>query len=298
MQEHEIRRGAVQMALAMLLSGTLGWFVLQSGQGVWNVVFARCVIGTLGLGLYSAWRLGSRSWGFTRISLLWCAAGGVALVGNWLLLFSAYRFCGMGLATVVYHTQPFWLVLLGRFWLGERLSARRALALLLAFAGLVLVVQPGRMGLGDMSGVGLALGAAVLYALATLISKRLPAAWLPSQVACVQTAVGVLLLWPLADLPALGHAGASWPYLAVIGLVHTVLMYILMYAAFRRLPTAWIGLLGFIYPLVALVVDDLAYGHALNAAQAAGVALIVIANVWGLQRQGALPAWRGRRMAG
>ncbi|MBF4189982.1 hypothetical protein ISX56_26275, partial [Serratia ureilytica] len=34
----EIKRGSLEMAAAMLISGSIGWFVLMSGQPVVNVV--------------------------------------------------------------------------------------------------------------------------------------------------------------------------------------------------------------------------------------------------------------------
>lgn len=285
-QQQSLRLGVLQMLAAMALSGTIGWFVLQSGQSVWNVVFVRCLLGTLGLGLYAWWRGQWRSWPFTGRSLAWCVAGGVALVANWLLLFNAYHYSSIGIATMVYHTQPFWLLLLGRVVLGEALTTRKLLALAVAFAGMLLIVQPGGGGSASLLGVGLALGAAVLYAVVTLISKQLPKTLLPTHIASVQTFTGVLLLWPLLDNATLWVTGAHWPYLATLGLVHTTLMYIVMYAAFRQLPTHWIGLLGFSYPVVALLVDYLAYGRLLDGWQLLGVVLIIAANLWGLQRQG------------
>lgn len=284
MTQQNLRTGVWQMLAAMALSGTIGWFVLQSGQSVWNVVFVRCVLGSLGLGLYAWWRGQWQTWPFTRRSLLWCIAGGVALVGNWLLLFNAYHYSSIGIATVVYHTQPFWLLLLSRLLLGEALTLRKLAAVAVAFAGMLLIVQPGQGGGSALLGILLALGAAMLYAVVTLISKQLPKTLAPTHIACVQTLTGVLLLWPLLDNASLWVAGSHWGYLATLGLVHTTLMYIIMYAAFRQLPTHWIGLLGFSYPVVALLVDYLAYGHLLDGWQLLGVLLIIAANVWGLQR--------------
>lgn len=40
-----LRRGSFEMTAAMLISGTIGWFVLVSGQPVLDVVFWRCVFG-------------------------------------------------------------------------------------------------------------------------------------------------------------------------------------------------------------------------------------------------------------
>jgi hypothetical protein len=42
-------RGITEMTLAMVISGTIGWFVLMSGRPVLDVVFWRCVFGALAL---------------------------------------------------------------------------------------------------------------------------------------------------------------------------------------------------------------------------------------------------------
>ncbi len=44
-----IRRGSFEMTAAMLVSGTIGWFVLSSGQPLADVVFWRCAIGAMTL---------------------------------------------------------------------------------------------------------------------------------------------------------------------------------------------------------------------------------------------------------
>ena len=47
--DSSIRRGSWEMVAAMLISGSIGWFVLVSGVSVIEVVFWRCVIGALTL---------------------------------------------------------------------------------------------------------------------------------------------------------------------------------------------------------------------------------------------------------
>ncbi len=41
----ELMQGSLRMSAAMVLSGTIGWFVVASGQPVVDVVFWRCVLG-------------------------------------------------------------------------------------------------------------------------------------------------------------------------------------------------------------------------------------------------------------
>ena len=42
-----ITHGTMEMSAAMLISGTIGWFVVVSGQTVFNVVFWRCLFAVL-----------------------------------------------------------------------------------------------------------------------------------------------------------------------------------------------------------------------------------------------------------
>lgn len=67
-------------------------------------------------------------------------------------------------------------------------------------------------------------------------------------------------------------------------------MYILLYGAIQRLPTHLTGALSFIYPIVAIIVDDVAFGHRLHLLQAIGAALILLAAAgttsgWSLRRK-------------
>ncbi|MEA3086194.1 MAG: hypothetical protein QOC89_3891 [Paraburkholderia sp.] len=54
MASNEIRRGAAEMTMAMLMSGTIGWLVVSSQQSPFNVVFFRCIFGGATLALVCA----------------------------------------------------------------------------------------------------------------------------------------------------------------------------------------------------------------------------------------------------
>jgi drug/metabolite transporter (DMT)-like permease len=109
----DIRRGTIEMTAAMLISGTIGWFVLVSGQPVENVVFWRCAFGVVALLAICA-ALGYLKPGIiTRRQLGIAVLGGIAIVSNWLLLFAAYPKSSISIATTVYNTQPFMLLGLG-----------------------------------------------------------------------------------------------------------------------------------------------------------------------------------------
>lgn len=274
-----IRRGSLEMVAAMLISGTIGWFVLVSGQPVLDVVFWRCVLGAGTLLLICAVMGFLKPGILSRTTFLLAVLSGVAIVGNWLLLFASYSRASIAIGTAVYNVQPFLLVGLAAVFLGERITAAKLTWLTLAFLGMLAIVSAHGQGQGGdeyLLGIGLALGAALLYAVAALIIKRLSGTP-PHLIALIQVSTGALLLAPWVGFGGLPAAPAALGSLVTLGVVHTGLMYVLLYSAIQRLPTALTGALSFIYPIAAILVDWVAFGHRLAPLQWLGVALILLA---------------------
>lgn len=289
-----LKRGSLEMIAAMLISGTIGWFVLVSGQSVVDVVFWRCVVGGAmlllvcrALGLLRAELLGRRV-------LTLAVVSGVAIVGNWLLLFASYSKASIAISTAVYNVQPFMLVGLGALFLGERITLVKLAWLAVAFLGMLAIVSAhgdtGASGENYLLGIALALGAALLYALAALIVKRLSGTP-PHLIALIQLLTGILMLAPLAGYQ-LPERPQAWASLVTLGILHTGVMYMLLYSAIQKLPTALTGALSFVYPIAAIIVDWLAFDHRLGALQWLGVAAILLAAA-GMQQGWSL---RGARL--
>lgn len=270
-----LQHGIWQMTLAMLISGSIGVFVLLSGLPVIDVVFWRCVIGAIALLVVIRCTRQPLAT-LTRKRLLLAIVGGVALVLNWLLLFAAYGRISIGLATVVYNTQPFMLVLMSML-LGETVSRLKWGWLLLSFSGIVLLLLSdiNTASSAGITGIAMALGAAFFYALTAIITRRL-ASVAPLHIAFIQVVAGMVMLLPLTHLPAFTRA-FPWHLLLILGIVHTGIMYQLLYSAIQKLPTPLIGSLSFIYPLVAVILDNLFFGHTLSPLQLAGGVVILIA---------------------
>lgn len=270
-------RGAIEMISAMVISGTVGWFVVMSGQPPESVVFWRCLFGALAMLAVCGWLGQLRRGLLSRRQAGLCVLGGVALALNWTLLFGAYGHASISVATIVYHTQPFMLVALGALCFKEKPGARKLACLALAFGGLAAIVA-GRpaaalhAGGSFATGVALALGAAFFYAIAAIIAKGLKGVP-PHLIVLIQLLIGAALMSPSAALPDQPRA---WGLLVAIGVVHTGLMSTLLYSALQKTATSLIGVLSFIYPIVAMLVDALAFDQRMNAIQIAGAALILL----------------------
>ena len=83
------------------------------------------------------------------------------------------------------------------------------------------------------------------------------------------------MLAPFTNFSAAPQDAGGWSILITMGVVHTGVMYVLLYGAIQKLPTHLTGALSFIYPIAAIVVDRLAFGHVLGAAQIAGAIIIL-----------------------
>lgn len=272
-------RGTIEMTAAMSILGTIGWFVVMSGQPAMDVVFWRCAFGALTLLVICA-ALGLFRGTLSPRTLAIAALGGVAIVVNWLLLFSAFSRASISIATAVYNTQPFMLVAFGALFFSERLTLAKLTWLAVSFVGMLLIVRTAPaasfVGTDYFIGIAMALAAAFFWAVAAIVTKTLKGTP-PHLIALIQVCVGVVMLAPFANFSTLPADAWSWTMLVTLGVVHTGLMYILMYGAIQKLPTSLQGSLSFIYPVVAILVDVLAFGHRLHPAQVAGAAAILIA---------------------
>jgi drug/metabolite transporter (DMT)-like permease len=296
-QPSSSREGVLAFSVAAVLMGTMGVFVEQAGLDPITTVFYRCVFGLAAIAVYCVWKGYFRSQRFTRRLVVLALASGVLMVSQWVFFFGALARVGIAVSTVVFHVQPFWVVLLGALVFREQVGAARLAWIGIAFIGLALAAGIGRSTLSAnsayLTGIGFTLISSVLYAGVTLIAKAL-GQLRPHLLTMIQCAVGVISLPWLAPAGATAHiALQQWGWLAGLGIVHTGLTYALIYGAVPKMSVSVIAVLQFVYPLTAVLVDWLVYGRALTPLQGLGVGLIVLASLgvnlgWSLGGRG----WR------
>lgn len=98
--------------------------------------------------------------------------GSTILLGQFVFLFSA-MYVGMpaGLASLVLQAQAFFTLFFARFALGERLRAQNLVGLAIAAVGLVAIAVQGGRGM-TLAGFALTIGAAALWALGNVVTKK------------------------------------------------------------------------------------------------------------------------------
>lgn len=190
---------------------------------------------------------------------------------------------GAGKTSVLAYTMPFWTLLLAWPVLGERLGRAQALAAGIALAGLMLVIEPWRLGFGLKSSL-LAVGAGISWAASAVLAKWLRArrsvdllsltAWQMLFGALVLTAVAAATPAPpirwtpqfIAMLvynivPATAGAWLAWLYLL------------------HRLSAGAAGLSVLAVPVIGVLSSRLQLGEQPGLVETAGMLLIAIALV-------------------
>lgn len=198
--------------------------------------------------------------GLASFSLLWLAAGE---------------------ATIVCYTMPVWASIFAWAILGERITARRALALAVGFAGLlVLVLGDGlEVGVAKLPGVGFALAAALLFSLGTVVTKRWPVAMPPASLVAWQTGLGCLpllvgaLIFDRVDFAAVSTQ--SWLLLLYGGIAPLGLCYLAWFAALKRLPASAAAAGTLLTPVVGVAAAALFLGEPLGLREVLALSLTI-----------------------
>ena len=275
----ESRSALIQLLIAELLIGSVGVFVHESGQDAITAVLFRCVFGSAFLIAWGGARGLFRGLLGERALIRSAIFSGVLLVLNWVALFAGMARSSIGVATMVYHFFPFVVMGMAAMFYGERTRSADLGWTAIAFVGVLCSADPFKLwnsaGSGYLIGVALTFVAAILCGASLLLSRRISRER-PFAVVLIQCLVGIVMLAPFADYAAVWVPGDHWFWLAGLGLIHSGVCYVLFYTSYPRLPVATIAVLAFIYPVIALLLDYLVYGHSLVPVQSLGVVLIVI----------------------
>jgi drug/metabolite transporter (DMT)-like permease len=221
-------------------------------------------------------RLGALTRRDVAIALALGAAGYSAQAGAY---FAALERLDASLLALLVYTFPAMVtvaaIVLGR----ERASVRTGGALLLASAGIVLVLAGAGAGALDPLGTALGLTAAVVYSTYILASEGVAGRVGPlllSALVCTGAAATLTLgggALGAVDPGAVSAEGFVW--LTGIAVVSTVAAIALFFAGLRRVGPTTASIVSTAEPVATATLAFLAFGEALSAVQLAGGALVI-----------------------
>lgn len=272
------QNATLKLLSGLVLIGTVGAAVVASGLDAITIVFWRSVIGAAFL---AVWCFAQGILPDRRLTprTLWIGGvAGVSLVLSWAAFFEGILRTSISTATILFHTQPFWVVLMGALLWKERVSGAQLIWLCAAFVGVALAanisLSADAMNARWATGVLILLGGAVVYAITAVAGKELREQR-GEVTTLIQTIAGMLIFAPFVqfDRQITPHA---WSLLVMIGVLQTGIAWVLVYSALPRVSTPVIAVLSFANPLTAIFSDWLFYDRLLGPAQAVGMGLIVL----------------------
>ena len=187
-----------------------------------------------------------------------------AMIGlNWILLFEAYNYTTVAVATLCYYMQPVIVLLVSPIVLKEKLTIRKILCILTACFGMVLVsgvAGQDSVGSQPMRGILLGLGAATLYASVVILNKLIQGVPVYEKT-IIQLFSAAILLLPYM----IPHGSLHVYHLSVFGIVmlltagilHTGIAYAMYFGSVENLPAQTSALLSYIDPVTAVLLSAL-----------------------------------------
>ena len=277
----KVNKHQLALMAAMTIFGTIGIFrryiPLPSGA----VALARSAIGALLLLAALLFRRQRLNGAAIRKNLPLLLLSGACLGFNWVLLFEAYKYTSVAVATLSYYMAPVFLILAAPFFFGERLTLKKGACAAVALLGMVLVsgvLETGVSNTAELRGILMGLLAAVLYATIVIINKGMHGIS-PLDKTVVQFGVSTAVLLPYVLLAEEVTLSLLTPtttvLLLLVGVLHTGFAYALYFGAVEKLRAGTVALFSYIDPVLAVVLSALVLKEPMTWPGAVGAVLIL-----------------------
>lgn len=272
------------LTASMVIFGTLGAFVKHIGLSSGELALYRAMMAAVMIGLFLLITKQKIPFGKIKKQLPLLLFSGAAMGINWILLFEAYRYTTVSVATLSYYFAPVIVTALCPLLFRERLTKKQIICFVMSTLGLVLITGVGFSGKGtDGVGILFGLGAAVFYASVILMNKYIRDVDGIHRT-FLQFLAALVVLLPYVLLSGGVHVGAldgfGWACLLVVGIVHTGITYCMYFSALKALPGQKAAILSYLDPLVAVVISVAFLAEPLSVWQAIGGTLILGFTLW------------------
>ena len=245
------------------LVGELPPLTLRGGTGVIGAVLLALLAVARGQSLKVAPGL----WPRLMLAALLNVTVWMALMGIALLFLPASE------AALIAYTMPVWAAMLAWPVLGERPTVLRAIALLMAFAGLASILGGNGItaSVAKLPGIAMALTGAVAFALGTVLAKKLPIALAPIPAAAWQIGLGCFPVAIVGLLVETTHLGVldtfGWWLVAYMVLIQFCIAYVCWFAALARLPASVAAIGTMAVPVIGVLASAAALHEPLGPTQ-------------------------------
>jgi DME family drug/metabolite transporter len=272
--------GIIEITLGSLGFGFLGIFgkwAFASGLGVGELLTYRFIIAALvlwvGLLIFSRDKIVLP---IGQILISACLGiFGYAVFAT--LYFTAVKGMSVGLAALLLYTYPFWVSLLGHFFLKEPMSRTQWLYLLGAFIGVSCLLW-GQFHVSNSAALIAGLGSAMTYAAYILFSARYQRNVKPISSSLYVITFGAIALavFHKPNLQMWNVLSADqWQIVLGIATIATILPMTLILAGLQKLKSSQAALISMLEPVTAAVAAGILLHETMSALQLIGATLVI-----------------------
>jgi len=281
----QLKNARTMMIVSMAVFGTLGLFVRYISVSSGELALYRAVMAAGLLTVYFLVTKQKIDFRAIRKELPLLLLSGMAMGINWIMLFQAYQYTTVSVATLSYYFAPVLVTLACPILFKEKMGLKQWICFVMSTIGIVLITGIGELGGSSTHLIGIAfgLGAAVFYSIVIILNKYIKGvAGLHRTFLQFLSAIVILIPYVVLTGGFTLHTltGAGWGCLLIVGLIHTGLTYCMYFSSLKDLPGQEVAILSYIDPLVAVLVSVFLLGEAISAVQIVGGILILGFTLW------------------
>ena len=275
----------MMLVISMTVFGTIGLFVRNINLPSGEIALYRAVLAALLIGIFLLIKKQKIPFKKIKKELPLLILSGVAMGFNWILLFEAYKYTTVSVATLSYYFAPVIVTIACPILFKEKMSFKQWLCFIMSTVGIVLITGIGDLSQGSshIKGILFGLGAASLYATVVILNKFIKNVdgihrTFLQFLSAIVVLVPYVLLTDGVNINKLDSKG--WIFLLAVGLIHTGVTYCLYFSSLKELPGQKSAILSYIDPLVAVLVSVVVLKETITVMQLIGGLLILGFTLW------------------
>ena len=206
--------------------------------------------------------------------------GIIGPAGSQPLFIQSVTLTTVAVATILNYTAPFFVIILSRIFFNEAVTLRKATALALSVAGLVLITGVYKVKVVvSMPALLTGLGSGALYGTYTFMLRKIANSYNPLVIQWWSSLFGLPLL-TLYAFPSLPRPFVlppqAWASALALAAGPGVFAFILFTWALRRIHASHVAIMANIEPAAATIFSAWVLGEEVSFTQMAGIALVLI----------------------
>jgi DME family drug/metabolite transporter len=291
--QYSLKLRSAQTGLFLVMLASVLWgtgnvvassiYQLASTNAI-SVAFLRMALSVPALVLVGHFTVRRALWSVARRDLSFMLGAGALVALYQVAFYASLPKVGVAIATVLaLCSAPVLVAVLSALVTRERPTVIALAALVCAVVGTALLIniEPTAQQTDVLGGVALALLAGLLYAINTLVGRRLGGASQahPLQTVTIGFTFGALLLFPIALTAGLvlTYPREGWLRLAYLGVIPTAVGYGLFYSGMRTTSAAAASIATLLEPLTATLIALTLLHEPLSPQALIGGSLLVVA---------------------